>query len=91
VNQTTKPTKVEYRRLKTFGRFENVQFGIEGDIEAGETPDEAYAKAVDIVEGQIAAKITGGDVDKLEQRIKRDRERLDKAQAALFNIDTTNG
>jgi hypothetical protein len=48
-----------------------VEFGIEGEVDDGETVDDAYAKAVAIVEEKIASKIASNDVKLFQDMLKR--------------------
>lgn len=52
-----KITQVEYRRLVTYGHFENQTIGAVADVEPGEEPEDALAKLEQFVADQHAKKI----------------------------------
>lgn len=71
---------IEYKRLHSFGNYENEQIGITVIVEPGETPDQALERAKKWVDSQIGSRdSTRDELDRIQSAIydqKQEQKRL---------------
>jgi hypothetical protein len=76
--------RVEYRRLHSFGNYENEEFGAVAEVGAGETPEAALAGLRTFVEGRMLAAMSARwEVDEVESRLIESRDELRGLHARL--------
>lgn len=70
-----KITSVEYRRLRTFGEYENETVGIVAEVDLGESPDDAMSAVRAYVDEQLQDREDGrGTLDRVRRAESRLRE-----------------
>lgn len=79
-----KVTSVEYRRLHTFGEYENETVGIVATVEEGEDADSALYTARAWVDSQLQGREDGRDI---QSRVQRAEIRLREVNGLLHESE----
>lgn len=70
-------TRVEYRRLRSFGTYENETVGVAAEVGADETPEAALGQAREWVAAQLAAAEDVDGIEELLTDLKAKKSRLE--------------
>ena len=72
---------VEYRRLRSFGQFENETVGAVARVGTGETPEDALSALREWVAGQLALAEDTGEIEELLTDLRAKKGSLERSLA----------
>ena len=75
-------TSVEYRRLRSFGQYENETVGATAAVSEGETPEAALSALRDWVAGQLALAAGAEEIEEFITELQSKKRHIESAVAS---------